>query len=273
MCRIACVACARVCAHRLQRKYEFIHPSRREELEQKIIQLQRVARDQMDKQHREAKQQAAQSHGSQHTDGHHRRASLAELDSYLELLYEGTKENQTPKIQATANLLELCEDVQALEELVKNGPVMSALTRVLKEEHKNSTELSFNILRIFLAFSNFLELHSILTKHHVGKDTIEVWRFRFSVCWTAHQGLTFSYHCHVPHRIRNIVGGRSSSLRSIESRCEKPTCRQSSPNTKSSCEAGRCPLRNTSRRKLTNSGSTSDRSNGETSCCSWPSVC
>ena len=44
-------------------------------------------------------------------------------------------------------ILKLCRDVMNLEQLIQNGTVMGALTRVLQEEFKKSVDLSFNILR------------------------------------------------------------------------------------------------------------------------------
>lgn len=35
---------------------------------------------------------------------------------------------------------------------------MGALSRVLNDEHRKSMELTYNIMRIFLAFSNFIEV-------------------------------------------------------------------------------------------------------------------
>ena len=51
---------------------------------------------------------------------------------------------------------------------------MGALARVLQEEFKKSVELTFNILRIFLAFSNFMEMHGLLANHRVGMLTMKV---------------------------------------------------------------------------------------------------
>jgi hypothetical protein len=41
----------------------------------------------------------------------------------------------------------LCRVVMNLEQLIQNGTVMGALTRVLQEEYKKSMDLTFNILR------------------------------------------------------------------------------------------------------------------------------
>ena len=51
---------------------------------------------------------------------------------------------------------------------------MGALTRVLQEEFKKSVDLTFNILRIFLAFSNFVEMHSLMSTYRIGMLTMKV---------------------------------------------------------------------------------------------------
>ena len=53
----------------------------------------------------------------------------------------------TQQERGTGMILKLCRDVMNLEQLIQNGTVMGALTRVLQEEFKKSVELSFNILR------------------------------------------------------------------------------------------------------------------------------
>ncbi len=44
---------------------------------------------------------------------------------------------------------------------------MGALTRVFREEYKKSTDLNYNIMICFLAFSNFSEIHPILINYKV----------------------------------------------------------------------------------------------------------
>ena len=68
----------------------------------------------------------------------------------------------------------LCRVVMNLEQLIQNGTVMGALTRVFQEEFKKSTELTFNILRVFLAFSNFMEMHGLMANYRVGLLTMKV---------------------------------------------------------------------------------------------------
>ena len=42
---------------------------------------------------------------------------------------------------------------------------MGALTRVLQEDFKKSAELTFTILKIFLSFSNFIEMHALMANY------------------------------------------------------------------------------------------------------------
>ena len=61
-----------------------------------------------------------------------------------------------------------------LEQLIQNMQLMSALSRVFADDFKRSSELSFNLCRIFLSFSNFMEMHSILSNYRVGALTMKV---------------------------------------------------------------------------------------------------
>jgi hypothetical protein len=81
---------------------------------------------------------------------------MGSLDDYMEMLYEvgsGSKndkareEGLAVQERGTAMILKLCRDVMNLEQLIQNGTVMEALTRVLQEEYKRSSDLTFNILR------------------------------------------------------------------------------------------------------------------------------
>lgn len=81
-------------------------------------------------------------------------ARMSELDDYLEMLYQVSGKSEKEKEEGlklqergTAMILKLCRDVMNLEQLIQNGTVMGALTRVLQEEFKKSVDLTFNILR------------------------------------------------------------------------------------------------------------------------------
>jgi hypothetical protein len=111
-------------------------------------------------------------------------ADMAALDDYLEMLYQvgGKTEKEREESlrvqeRGTAMILKLCRDVMNLEQLIQNSTVMGALTRVLTEEFKRSVDLTFNILRIFLAFSNFLEMHSLMANYRIGALTMKALDF------------------------------------------------------------------------------------------------
>ena len=64
---------------------------------------------------------------------------------------------------------------------------MGALARVLQEDGKKSTEVAYNVLRVFLSFSNFVEMHQLLAQHRVGSVCLEVVAFETDRI-THHQG-------------------------------------------------------------------------------------
>lgn len=108
-------------------------------------------------------------------------ADMNEIDDYLEMLYQVSGKSEREKEEGlrmqekgTAMILKLCLDVMNLESLIQNSTVMGALTRVLQEEFKKSIDLTFNILRIFLSFSNFIEMHSLMANYRIGVLTMKV---------------------------------------------------------------------------------------------------
>jgi len=100
-------------------------------------------------------------------------ATMADLDNYLELLYEDIH-----KVEGTAKILELTRDVKNLEALLLDDPtVPSALARVLGDHDSRHRDVSllYNILRIFLVASHFYEMQeAIVTEHRVGSLTMRV---------------------------------------------------------------------------------------------------
>ncbi len=97
-------------------------------------------------------------------------ATLDKIDDYMELLYGSMKE----KISGTASIVELARDASNLEILSSNNSLMSALARVLKADYKHNIGLSTNIMYVWFSFSNFSQLHGVLTTRRIGSDTIKV---------------------------------------------------------------------------------------------------
>ena len=97
-------------------------------------------------------------------------AELDKLEDYMELLYGTMKE----KISGTASIVELARDASNLEILSSNNSLMSALARLLKDNYKHNIGLSTNIMYIWFSFSNFSQLHGVLTTRRIGSDTFKV---------------------------------------------------------------------------------------------------
>lgn len=103
-------------------------------------------------------------------------------------------------------IVHLCKHVGNLEILIQNESLMQLLSRLLEHEYapsnrhhilprslasitctlrryKSSLEMTYNIIRIFLAFSNFIEMHSLLTQYKVS---LHLWCISLRRC-TQHQ--------------------------------------------------------------------------------------
>jgi hypothetical protein len=85
------------------------------------------------------------------------------IDQALQLLYGTVDEKQ----RGVDSILTLCQDLSALEYLIRNHQLMNALTRLFGEDDL-LTELSFSIGKLFLAFSMVEDFHEILSNYRVG---------------------------------------------------------------------------------------------------------
>uniref|UniRef100_A0A1B6CKI3 Kinesin-associated protein 3 n=1 Tax=Clastoptera arizonana TaxID=38151 RepID=A0A1B6CKI3_9HEMI len=97
-------------------------------------------------------------------------ANFAQMEQYLELLYEDFPE----KIKGSAMILELAKDPNNLQDMVASEPVLSALSRVLREDWKKSIELSTNIVYTFFCFSTFSQFHPVVLQYKVGSLCLEI---------------------------------------------------------------------------------------------------
>ncbi|KAM9331295.1 kinesin-associated protein 3 [Gastrophryne carolinensis] len=91
-------------------------------------------------------------------------ANINEMDDYIELLYEDIPD----KVRASALILQLARNPDNLEELLMNETALGALARVLREDWKQSVELSTNIIFIFFCFSSFSQFHGLITHYKIG---------------------------------------------------------------------------------------------------------
>ena len=98
------------------------------------------------------------------------KADITELESYIDLLYEGIK----TKVQGTSMILQLTRNPDNLAELIENEMLLGALSRVLREDWKKSIELCTNIIYIFFCFSSFSDFHTLLIQYKIGSMCLQV---------------------------------------------------------------------------------------------------
>ncbi|XP_063245126.1 kinesin-associated protein 3 isoform X2 [Bacillus rossius redtenbacheri] len=153
-------------------KCTLIHPSKLEEVEQLIYYLQKRKDASLSTSGSTSAGEEASGSGNESPGS----ASLAEaasinrVDSYVELLYEGTAD----KVRGSALLLQLARNPDNLDELGANESVLSALSRVLREDWKKSVELSTNIVYIFFCFSTYSQFHHVILQYKIGSLCMEV---------------------------------------------------------------------------------------------------
>ncbi|KAE8748254.1 hypothetical protein FOCC_FOCC005093 [Frankliniella occidentalis] len=98
------------------------------------------------------------------------KATIANIETYVELLYEDIAE----KVRGSGLILELAKDPNNLEDLSKNESLLSALSRVLREDWRKSMELSTNIVYVFFCFSTFSQFHSLVLQYKIGSLCMEI---------------------------------------------------------------------------------------------------
>uniref|UniRef100_A0A336KQW8 CSON014644 protein n=1 Tax=Culicoides sonorensis TaxID=179676 RepID=A0A336KQW8_CULSO len=101
------------------------------------------------------------------------KATIRNIDEYIELLYEDLPE----RIRGSAFILQLARSPDNLEELEKNEAVLSALSRVLREDWRKSLDLSTNIIYIFFCFSTYTRFHNVIVQYKIGSLCMEVIEF------------------------------------------------------------------------------------------------
>uniref|UniRef100_A0A0A9WXQ8 Kinesin-associated protein 3 n=4 Tax=Lygus hesperus TaxID=30085 RepID=A0A0A9WXQ8_LYGHE len=98
------------------------------------------------------------------------KANYANLEQYLAMLYEDLPD----KIKGSGLIMQLSMDTDNLEELSRSEAVLSALSRVLREDFKKSIDLSTNILSIFHSFSVFTKFHPLILAYKIGSLSIGI---------------------------------------------------------------------------------------------------
>ncbi|KAJ3159524.1 Kinesin-associated protein 3 [Geranomyces michiganensis] len=176
-----------VIAQEVVEKCKLIHPSKTREVEQVLYYLlQRQAatdddlmtdrewlKRQLEDQKREEERGGGGTGGGMGGPGDQAKQespSIANIESYIEGLYEEIPD----KIKSTRNVLELARDPANLDALIGNDALMSALSRVLREDNRKSTPLNTNIITIFYCFSQFPQYQDVITAHKIGDMCLRI---------------------------------------------------------------------------------------------------
>jgi len=108
------------------------------------------------------------------------------------MLYDST----AAKTRGTGLILQLARNPDNMEELAMNETLMSALSRVLREEGLSSTELVTNIVSIFFFYSSFTPFHGVISRYKIGATCMKVGQR------SAHKRVPACYMCQrsrLPH--------------------------------------------------------------------------
>lgn len=98
------------------------------------------------------------------------KASITNIEEYIELLYD----DMSDKIKGSSLILQVAKDPNNLEEMSTSETVLSALSRVLREDWKKSVDLSSNIINVFYCFSVFHQFHQIILQYKIGSICLEI---------------------------------------------------------------------------------------------------
>ncbi|KXJ29546.1 Kinesin-associated protein 3 [Exaiptasia diaphana] len=165
-------------------KCKLIHPSKLPEVEQLLYYLQNRKNNGKGKEGKKSEykmlhEAAAPDFEDTEID---EVANINDIDDYIELLYEDIPE----KVRGTALILQISRNPDNLEEIAQNETVLGALSRVLREDWKKSTELTTNIVYMFFCFSSFSQFHSIIIHYKVGAMCMQIMEHEISryASWT-----------------------------------------------------------------------------------------
>nr|CAD7576482.1 unnamed protein product [Timema californicum] len=150
-------------------KCSLIHPTKLDEVEQLIYYLQNrkdaSLTNSLCVDREETSRPSSSGSGTESPNSNSgvlvEKANINHIESYVELLYEDIPD----KVNGSALILQLARNPDNLEELGSNESVLSALSRVLREDWKKSIELSTNIVYIFFCFSTYSQFHHVILQY------------------------------------------------------------------------------------------------------------
>lgn len=157
-----------VCGLLEELKEEILHERYRADSDTKVKRdLERKRKEERRRQRAEEKRRLEEEKAKEELGN----ANMDDLDEYVEKLYD---EDTDARIRGTRMILHLASEAGNLEDLLENDALMGALSRTLKDDYKQSMELSLVISKILLQFSNFSQFHSCLHGYQIGNNSMQV---------------------------------------------------------------------------------------------------
>ncbi|XP_028977499.2 kinesin-associated protein 3a isoform X3 [Esox lucius] len=145
-------------AQKVVEECRLIHPSKLPEVEQLLFYLQNCRKP--DKQEKHSSRDFISFEGMELDQ----EANINSIDDYVELLYEEIPE----KVKGATLILHLARNSGNLKDLMQNKTALGALARVLREDWKQSVDLTTTIISVFFCFSSFSQFHMLVTHYKVG---------------------------------------------------------------------------------------------------------
>eukprot|EP00761_Pharyngomonas_kirbyi_P000081 gb/GECH01000081.1/.p1 GENE.gb/GECH01000081.1/~~gb/GECH01000081.1/.p1 ORF type:complete len:717 (+),score=133.10 gb/GECH01000081.1/:1-2151(+) len=155
-----------------------IHHSRREEIFDLLLQLQKhsVEQGQRLDGSRDVEEVLRRKHERETAEEARRmkeasQASMDDLESYLEMLYDDDHDTQ---ISGASKIKQLAREDHHLEELAANPALLGALQRVLREEGHHSLTLATHVMYTLYRFSHYSKFHAPLRRNDTAPCALAV---------------------------------------------------------------------------------------------------
>ncbi|XP_034736416.1 kinesin-associated protein 3-like [Etheostoma cragini] len=148
-------------ARKVVEECRLIHPSKLLQVEQLLFYLQNRKHSNDNQEKKRISARDFTPYAGMELD---EEASINSISEYMELLYEDIQE----KIRGATLILQLARNPDNLEELTQNETALGALSRVLREDWKQSVDLATTIIHVFFCFSSFSQFHGLVSHFKIG---------------------------------------------------------------------------------------------------------
>lgn len=99
------------------------------------------------------------------------KVNIQQVDEYIEKFYEEKAES---KVKASMCFLYLCYNHENMVFMLEHETLFGVVSRTLREQFKDSLEMTLYLLNVFQAYSNFTQFHQFLMEHKIGDTTLKI---------------------------------------------------------------------------------------------------